>query len=152
MRRLLVGLLILSSCKDDAAKDKAPKEPKKYCSLIPYNQSHATKGLLDVRAAGNDVEISGAIKGLNPGSYSIHLHRSPGCPRPAQREDNENHDAELGVITADAGGIAPLKLTVPNARLATNDKITEHPCLLVYQTDLSGYVASCRVHIEQAPR
>src|SRR5436190_3862696 len=118
MRTLwLAGLLLMSSCsKADKSKDKAVQAAG-YCSLIPYNLNDATKGMLDLDEVGaNDVEVRGAIKGLNPGSYSIHLHRSAGCPRPAQNaDDTENHAADVGTITADAGGIAAFNLTIPNA-------------------------------------
>jgi len=148
MRGFFVSLLLVSACgKDKASTDKAPKGPTAYCSLMPYNINDATKGMLELREVGtNDVKVSGAIKGLNPGGYQLHLHRSAGCPRPAQgADDDANHAADLGAITADAGGIAPLELTIPSARLTGASPITEH-CIVVYQSGLASYVATCRIH------
>lgn len=147
MKGLLVCVVVSSvGCKDGVKEAVKAVPLTGTVELSPQAGSSTAAGKLALREVGtSDVEVTGTLTGLTAGSkYVVHYHAPQGCPPPTDKHDDTNHKSDLATVTAEGNGTAPVKATIPNARLGGMEPITSY-CITVHAADGGPYLASGRI-------
>ena len=108
---------------DEQGKDKPPT--KAICVMTPLSGSQVS-GVVYFTQKGDEVEITGQIKGLTPGLHGFHVHEfgdmtskdgmsTGGHFNPEGKPHGgihakERHVGDLGNVTADANGVVTLNI------------------------------------------
>jgi Cu-Zn family superoxide dismutase len=138
--------LLLSACGREEPAATTPSLPQPEPTLPTPNVSppinvqlqptsgNKASGSVTVSASGPNVTFSGTVSGLTPGSvHGIHIHEKGDCSAPDASSagehfnplgkphgalDANSHAGDLGNITADSQGNAPVNITKAHATLS----------------------------------
>ena len=113
-----------SGISDEQGKEKPPT--KAICVMTPLSGSKVT-GVVYFTQKGDEVEITGQIKGLTAGPHGFHVHEfgdlssndglstgghfNPEGQPHGGREAHKRHVGDLGNVKADKDGKATIKMT-----------------------------------------
>src|SRR5207249_1785928 len=108
---------------DEQGKDKPPT--KAICVMTPLSGSQVS-GVVYFTQKGDEVEITGQIKGLTPGLHGFHVHEfgdmtskdgmstgghfNPDGKMHGGIHSKERHVGDLGNVTADKDGVVTLNI------------------------------------------
>jgi len=103
------------------------------CVLMPIGESQVS-GEIEFRKNGDEVRVTGEVRGLAPGKHGFHVHQygdltdreagksagdhyNPTGKPHARPEERPRHVGDLGNIVANEEGVATIEITDPVIRL-----------------------------------
>ncbi|WP_339742024.1 superoxide dismutase family protein [uncultured Rubinisphaera sp.] len=125
--------LSLNVDKHDHAAHEQPDLPDKAVVVLQSMDGYDVQGTLMLTKKGENVQVSGEIKGLTPGQHGFHIHQygdlraadgksagghfNPDGVDHGGPDDKHHHAGDLGNIEADKNGVAKVNKTAKGLKL-----------------------------------